>query len=131
MEPITVTGEHGLDIGPHPHMGLAAATWLIEGKALHRDSLGTEQLLSAGQPNLMTAGHGVAHAEEATRGYDGRARGGFIDPHRSWAEDDGRFGTVASPLAPIETTPPRPKNDEHLSDIWAMARGTGDSDDRE
>jgi quercetin 2,3-dioxygenase len=55
----------GPDIGPHPHMGLQTVTWLLEGEMLHRDSLGTEQPLRPGQLNLMTAGYGIAHAEEA------------------------------------------------------------------
>jgi redox-sensitive bicupin YhaK (pirin superfamily) len=56
-------------------MGLQTATWLIEGEALHRDSLGTEQLLAPGQLNLMTAGHGIAHSEEATNHFAGRLQG--------------------------------------------------------
>src|ERR1700744_1891338 len=51
-------------IGPHPHMGLQTVTWLLAGELLHLDSLGSEQLIRPGQLNLMTAGHGVAHAEE-------------------------------------------------------------------
>lgn len=51
-------------IGPHPHIGLQTVTWLLEGEALHRDSLGTEQPIRPGQLNLMTAGGGVSHAEE-------------------------------------------------------------------
>ncbi len=54
-----------LEIGPHPHIGLSTVTWLLEGEALHSDSLGTEQLIRPGQLNLMTAGHGIAHAELA------------------------------------------------------------------
>lgn len=53
-----------LGIGPHPHIGLQTVTWLLGGELLHRDSLGSEQLIRPGQLNLMTAGHGVAHAEE-------------------------------------------------------------------
>ena len=52
-----------LEIGPHPHIGLATVTWLFEGEALHGDSLGTEQVIRPGQLNLMTAGHGIAHSE--------------------------------------------------------------------
>src|SRR6266498_976963 len=52
-----------LEIGPHPHIGLATATWLFRGSALHSDSLGTEQLIRPGELNLMTAGRGIAHAE--------------------------------------------------------------------
>lgn len=56
-----------MEVGPHPHIGLATATWLLEGEALHSDSLGTEQVIRPGQLNLMTAGHGIAHAELAAR----------------------------------------------------------------
>src|SRR6478735_4200762 len=68
MGPGAVTAEHGLDIGPHPHIGLQTVTWLLHGEVLHRDSLGSEQVIRPGQLNLMTAGHGVAHAEESPRG---------------------------------------------------------------
>ena len=75
MGPADVTEERGLDIGPHPHCGLQTVTWLIDGQALHRDSLGSEQVIVPGQLNLMTAGHGVAHAEEATGHYRGTLQG--------------------------------------------------------
>jgi redox-sensitive bicupin YhaK (pirin superfamily) len=64
----------GLDVAPHPHIGLQTVTWLFDGEALHRDSLGSEQLIRPGQLNLMTAGHGVAHSEEGT-GRPGRMHG--------------------------------------------------------
>jgi redox-sensitive bicupin YhaK (pirin superfamily) len=75
MGPAPVTEDHGLDIGPHPHIGLQTVTWLLAGEALHRDSLGSEQLLRPGELNLMTAGHGVAHSEEATGRYRGDLHG--------------------------------------------------------
>lgn len=56
-----------MEVGPHPHIGLATVTWLLEGEALHTDSLGTEQVIRPGQLNLMTAGHGIAHAELAAK----------------------------------------------------------------
>jgi redox-sensitive bicupin YhaK (pirin superfamily) len=73
--PAAVTETSGLDIGPHPHIGLQTVTWLVAGEALHRDSLGTEQLIRAGQLNLMTAGRGVSHSEEATGRYRGELHG--------------------------------------------------------
>lgn len=75
MGPVAVTPESGMDVGPHPHMGLQTVTWLIAGEVLHRDSLGSEQLIRPGQLNLMTAGHGVSHAEEATGRYTGDLAG--------------------------------------------------------
>jgi redox-sensitive bicupin YhaK (pirin superfamily) len=56
----------GMQIGPHPHIGLQTVTWLRQGEVLHTDSLGTEQVIRPGQLNLMTAGHGIAHAEVST-----------------------------------------------------------------
>lgn len=52
------------DVAPHPHIGLQTVTWLLEGGMVHRDSLGSEQLIRPGQLNLMSAGSGVVHAEE-------------------------------------------------------------------
>lgn len=75
MGPADVTEGSGLEIRPHPHMGLQTVTWLIDGQALHRDSLGSEQVIAAGELNLMTAGHGVSHAEEATGHYRGTLQG--------------------------------------------------------
>lgn len=75
LGPADVTASSGLDVGPHPHMGLQTVTWLTSGEALHRDSLGSEQLIAPGQLNLMTAGHGVAHSEEATGRFRGTVEG--------------------------------------------------------
>lgn len=55
----------GLRVGPHPHIGLQTFTWMIEGEVVHRDSLGNEQVIRPGQVNLMTAGKGIAHAEDS------------------------------------------------------------------
>lgn len=52
-----------LEIGPHPHIGLATVTWLFSGEAIHSDSLGTEIAIRPGGLNLMSAGRGIAHAE--------------------------------------------------------------------
>jgi redox-sensitive bicupin YhaK (pirin superfamily) len=73
--PGPVTEHDGLNIAPHPHIGLQTVTWLLEGEALHRDSLGNEQVIRPGELNLMTAGHGIAHSEEATGGYRGVLHG--------------------------------------------------------
>jgi redox-sensitive bicupin YhaK (pirin superfamily) len=75
MGPAQVSAESGLDIGPHPHIGLQTVTWLVTGEALHRDSLGSEQVIKPGELNLMTAGGGIAHAEEATGAYSGELHG--------------------------------------------------------
>jgi redox-sensitive bicupin YhaK (pirin superfamily) len=67
--------ERGMAIGPHPHMGLATVTWLLEGAVLHRDSLGSLAEIQPGQLNVMFAGHGVVHAEEGVAGYTGPLHG--------------------------------------------------------
>jgi hypothetical protein len=65
----------GIDVPPHPHIGLQTVTWLFDGTALHRDSLGSEQLIRPGQLNLMTAGAGIVHSEEDPDGSGGRIHG--------------------------------------------------------
>ncbi|ABD55430.1 pirin family protein [Jannaschia sp. CCS1] len=57
-----LTGQ-GVDIRPHPHIGLSTVTYLFQGKFHHRDSLGTDQWIEPGAVNLMTAGHGITHSE--------------------------------------------------------------------
>lgn len=75
MGPAAMTPADALDVGPHPHIGLQTVTWLLEGNVLHRDSLGSEQLIRPGQLNLMTAGHGVSHSEETRGIYEGPLHG--------------------------------------------------------
>ncbi len=64
MGPLSLSPDRSVDVAPHPHLGLQTVTWLFSGEFLHRDSLGSEQLIRSGQLNLMTSGHGVAHSEE-------------------------------------------------------------------
>lgn len=75
MGPALVTEERGIDVAPHPHTGLQTATWLLDGQILHKDSLGSEQVIAPGQLNLMTAGRGISHSEEATGHYAGTLEG--------------------------------------------------------
>lgn len=62
--PTDLTGASGMDVPPHPHTGLQTVSWLMAGEVLHRDSLGSTQMVAPGQLNLMTAGHGISHSEE-------------------------------------------------------------------
>ncbi|MGB6453561.1 MAG: pirin family protein, partial [Streptosporangiaceae bacterium] len=62
--PLDVDVVTGMNVPPHPHIGLQTVTWLLAGTVLHSDSLGSEQLIRPGQLNLMTAGRGIAHAEQ-------------------------------------------------------------------
>jgi redox-sensitive bicupin YhaK (pirin superfamily) len=68
--PASVDGVTGMNVPPHPHIGLQTVTWLMAGNVLHRDSLGSEQMIRPGQLNLMTAGRGIAHAEESPADHD-------------------------------------------------------------
>lgn len=64
--PDDVAASGGMNVAPHPHIGLQTVTWLFEGRVLHRDSVGSVQTIEPGQLNLMTAGHGISHSEEGT-----------------------------------------------------------------
>jgi quercetin 2,3-dioxygenase len=68
--PMSVDGVTGMRVPPHPHIGLQTVTWLISGNVLHGDSLGSEQMIRPGQLNLMTAGRGIAHAEQSPAEHD-------------------------------------------------------------
>src|SRR4051794_37596526 len=57
-------GDTPMRVPPHPHTGLQTVTWLVEGEVRHRDSLANDQLIRPAELNLMTAGRGIAHAEE-------------------------------------------------------------------
>lgn len=61
--PVDFTAGQGMNVGPHPHIGLQTFTWMIEGTVRHLDSLGSDQLIYPNQVNLMTAGKGISHAE--------------------------------------------------------------------
>ena len=63
MGPEILRAGSGLDVAPHPHIGLATVTYLFSGELLHRDGLGTIQTIEPGAVNWMTAGSGIAHSE--------------------------------------------------------------------
>jgi redox-sensitive bicupin YhaK (pirin superfamily) len=62
-------------VPPHPHTGLQTVSWLFAGAVRHRDSLGNDQLIQPGQLNLMTAGRGIAHAEDSPEDHSGVLHG--------------------------------------------------------
>lgn len=109
MGPGAVSREQGLDIGPHPHIGLQTVTWLLQGEVLHRDSLGTEQLIRPGQLNVMTAGHGVSHSEETRGIHEGALHGVQL-----W---------VAQPASTREGAPAF----EHHAELPRVALANGDA----
>ncbi|GGI21594.1 pirin family protein [Oxalicibacterium faecigallinarum] len=63
MGPHGFEAGHGLDVRPHPHIGLATVTYLLDGEIEHRDSVGSVQIIRPGAVNWMTAGSGIVHSE--------------------------------------------------------------------
>ncbi len=93
MGPATFAPGKGIDVRPHPHIGLSTVTWLIEGEIMHRDSLGSIQAIRPGAVNWMTAGSGIAHSERTP------------DELRSGAKLYGLQTWLALPKAHEETAP--------------------------
>ena len=90
MTPADIADPDPMEVGPHPHIGLSTVTWLFEGEALNTDSLGTEQVIRPGELNLMTAGHGIAHAElEVRRGTIGSTADAVKGVQMWLAQTDG------------------------------------------
>ena len=84
----------GMDVRPHPHIGLSTLTYLFEGEVMHRDSLGTAQPIRPGEVNWMTAGRGIVHSERTDS--DLRATGAVLYGIQAW---------VALPKAAEEVAP--------------------------
>jgi redox-sensitive bicupin YhaK (pirin superfamily) len=72
----------GMDVRPHPHVNLATVTYLFEGQMLHRDSLGSVQLIKPGDLNWMTAGRGIVHSERTPP--EARAAGSTMHGLQLW-----------------------------------------------
>jgi redox-sensitive bicupin YhaK (pirin superfamily) len=72
----------GLDVRPHPHIGLSTVSYLFDGEIMHRDSLGTAIAIKPGEVNWMTAGRGIVHSERT--GPEKRAAGGPIHGLQMW-----------------------------------------------
>ncbi|MCE7032546.1 pirin family protein [Lysobacter sp. GX 14042] len=83
----------GMDVRPHPHIGLSTITYLFDGELMHRDSVGSEQAIRPGEVNWMTAGSGITHSERFEKM---RAHGGHMHGIQSW---------VALPEGDEETDP--------------------------
>ena len=82
MGPEVLSAGRGLDVAPHPHIGLATVTYLFAGELLHRDSLGMVQPIRPGEVNWMTAGRGIAHSERTPQGL--RETGSELFGLQSW-----------------------------------------------
>lgn len=73
--PATFARSGGMDVAPHPHIGLQTVTWLLDGEIVHDDSLLQEAVLRPGGVNVMTSGHAIAHAERTPDENTGRLDG--------------------------------------------------------
>jgi redox-sensitive bicupin YhaK (pirin superfamily) len=94
MGPARMPAGQGMDVRPHPHIGLATVTYLFEGEIIHRDSLGSHQAIRPGDVNWMLAGRGIVHSERSSA--EARASGVSIHGIQSW---------LALPLANEENAP--------------------------
>src|ERR1700692_1169447 len=84
----------GIDVRPHPHIGLATVTYLFDGEIHHHDSLGVSQKIKPGEVNWMTAGSGIVHSERTDPSL--RSSGGLMHGMQAW---------VALPREDEETDP--------------------------
>jgi redox-sensitive bicupin YhaK (pirin superfamily) len=80
--PVVLPPGEGMDVRPHPHIGLATLTYLHEGEILHRDSLGSAQVIRPGDVNWMLAGRGIVHSERTPS--EARGRGGPVHGLQCW-----------------------------------------------
>jgi redox-sensitive bicupin YhaK (pirin superfamily) len=101
----------GLDVRPHPHIGLATVTYLFDGEIVHRDSLGTAVAIKPGEVNWMTAGRGIVHSERT--GAEKRAAGSPIHGLQMWV-------ALPAPKEEIE-----PGFAHHEIDEFPMVRDEG------
>jgi len=89
MGPEVLRAGRGLDVAPHPHIGLSTVTYLFEGELMHRDSLGTVQPIRPGEVNWMTAGSGIAHSERTPQ--EMRLSGSELFGIQSWVAIPKRY----------------------------------------
>jgi len=80
--PAVFKSGNGLDVRPHPHIGLATVTYLFDGEIMHRDSLGTAVPIRPGEVNWMTAGHGIVHSERTA--LERRPKGDSLHGLQMW-----------------------------------------------
>ncbi len=106
MGPALMKQGQGIDVRPHPHIGLSTVTWLFDGSIYHRDSLGSEQPISPGELNWMTAGRGIVHSERTTAADLARERKVFgiqswVALPKQFEETDPGFAHVAMEQLPL------------------------------
>jgi len=106
MGPVRFPLGEGIDVRPHPHIGLSTLTYLFDGEIMHRDSLGTEQSIRPGEVNWMTAGRGIVHSERT--GAELRAQGAALYGIQAWValpraheDTDPGFAHIAGDALPV------------------------------
>jgi len=97
MGPAEFRSGQGIDVRPHPHIGLATVTYLFDGQIMHRDSLGSVAAITPGAVNWMTAGRGIAHSERTAP--DHRVAGEPLHGLQCWvalpvSQEEGAPGFV-------------------------------------
>ena len=113
MGPAAFAPGDGVDVRPHPHIGLATVTYLFEGEFMHRDSIGTAQLIRPGDVNWMVAGRGIVHSERTPPELRRAAGGARLHGIQSW---------VALPKAHEEC---EPSFEHHPARCLPEVRGAG------
>jgi redox-sensitive bicupin YhaK (pirin superfamily) len=93
MGPAQFSAGEGLDVRPHPHIGLSTMTYVLKGEMVHRDSLGSVQTIGPGAVNWMTAGSGIVHSERT--GAQVRAVGGDLFGVQAWLALPTRYEETA------------------------------------
>jgi redox-sensitive bicupin YhaK (pirin superfamily) len=103
--PIEFPPGQGMDVRPHPHIGLATVTYLFDGAIMHRDSLGSVQRITPGDVNWMTAGRGIVHSERSPP--ENRATGGRAHGLQTWVAlpRDAEDATPAFTHVPASALP--------------------------
>ena len=119
---------NGIDVRPHPHIGLATVTFLFEGEVWHRDSLGTSAAIRPGEVNLMSAGRGIVHSERETSeanlvtGGQGLAH---AEAHRAGQAKHRLFGIQAWAALPRSHEEQAPVFAHHGTDELPRIAGEG------
>lgn len=145
MGPARFAPGHDINVRPHPHINLATVTYLMRGEIMHRDSLGTEQLIVPGAVNWMSAGRGIVHSERS--GPNVMAGGGDFLGLQTWValpadqeESDPWFFHAGADELPViedgqahvrlvvgtgwgETSPVKTPSDTFYADVTLPAGG--------
>lgn len=121
--PARLAPGEGVDVPPHPHIGLATVTYLFDGALVHRDSLGSVQAIRPGDVNWMSAGRGIVHSERS--GPEERAAGHAMHGIQAWVAlpGDAEDGPPTFHHHPAATLPSREDDGVRVTLIAGTAHG--------